>query len=140
MCAMAEPSAGSLPKPGAFITPQAGGMLQKEVERFFDPATYMGKTAGLPPMGPPQPMTDLTPENIRKFFDPATYQGRTTVFSPACSTFSENLVTPGQKRLPEHSPAPHPAAKARMGRTELVEKFKMAAELNGIAWDDLLVA
>ena len=137
---MAEPSAGSLPKPGAFITPQAGGVLQKEVERFFDPATYTGKTAGLPPMGHPGAMTDLTPETIRKFFDPATYQrGRTTVFSSPCSTFSEKMGSPGQKRLPEHSPVPHPAAKARLGKTELVEKFKMAAELNGISWDDLLV-
>eukprot|EP00435_Cladocopium_sp_Y103_P025376 s3284_g6.t1 len=40
---MAEPSAGSLPKPGSFITPQAGDGLQKEVEKFFDQATFRGE-------------------------------------------------------------------------------------------------
>ena len=41
---------------------------------FFDPKTYKGRTVGLPPVGPPHVMTELTQDNINRFFSPSTYQ------------------------------------------------------------------
>lgn len=88
-----------------------------------------------------------TPENIRKFFDPATYQKpshdgmpnepktRESKFDPCSSP------TNCQKRSPP-SEASSAVAKApkTMGKTELLEKFKLAASLNGIEWTDLAVS
>ena len=119
---MASQGGGGVPAPGlagAFITPQAG----LAIKDFFDPTRYHGRMAGLDPLGPRRPMTDLTMENIRRFFDPATY--RQTLSSP-------------QKR-PSTPPATHPAAKQlKMGAAELVEKFKMAASLNGLTWAEMV--
>ena len=143
---------GGVPKPGAFVTPQARGQEKKrEVHPFFDPSTYRGRVAGLPPMAPAEPMTDLTPANIKNFFDPDTYHGKIMVFAPMCTTVSRVGLTrkdineffdPSsyhpQKRPAESAPT-HPAAKARMGKLELLEKFKLAAELNGVSWNELVV-
>ena len=79
---------GGVPSPGAFVTPQAGsGVERMDIQKFFDPSTYRGKSIGLPPLGPSQPMTDLTPENLRRFFDPATYHGKMVCLPPMCTTF-----------------------------------------------------
>lgn len=143
---------GGVPSPGAFVTPQAGsGVERMDIQKFFDPSTYRGKSIGLPPLGPSQPMTDLTPENLRRFFDPATYHGKMVCLPPMCTTFSrpgltKERLTPffdpssshGQKRPAESAPV-HPASRARMGKFELVEKFKLAAELNGVNWNELVV-
>ena len=45
---------------------------------------------------------------------------------------------PVQQRAGDPLPT-HPAAKAKMSKLELVEKFKLAAELNGVSWADLVV-
>ena len=47
------------------------------------------------------------------------------------------MHSPGQKR-PGDSCHPAAAKPAKMGKLELVEKFKLAAELNGVAWADLV--
>jgi len=73
-----------------------------------------------------------TKENILKFFDPTTYRARVG-HEGVCST------SHAQKR-PSSSPMPHPAAKARMGKSELLEKFQLAAQLNGVSWDDMVVS
>lgn len=123
---MSEPVvSGKMPQPGAFVTPQAG------VNAFFDPKTYAGKTVGLPNLGPSMPMRDLTQANINRFFDPNTY--RVTSVSGG----SSHSPSPGQKRACE--PATHPATKVRLGKEELLQKFKLAAELNGVDWADLVV-
>ena len=75
-----------------------------------------------------------TRENILKFFDPATYAIHHT---PPCSTWA-------QKRPAETTPVAavakqraHPSTGGRMGKEELVEKFKLAATLNGVSWAEL---
>ena len=151
--AMASPSGGSLPKPGDFITPQARDETIVTIEEFFDPARYHGRAVGLPSMGPPEPMTDLTPETINRFFDQSTYHGKCAGLPPMGSRTCKPGLTKdmlsnffnvnsyrGQKRPAEASMVPHPAAKARMGKVELLEKFKLAAELNGFSFDEIMVA
>ena len=98
---------------------------------------------------PPQAGVErhTTPENIRRFFDPNTYR---QVFSPPCSTWVKSSKGVGcdkptscQKRPPpsEASSSAAPAAKAKvMNKNDLMEKFKLAAKLNGIEWDDIAVA
>ena len=145
--AMAHPQQ-TMPQPGSFVTPQA----RDGIEKFFDPATYRGKMSGLPSLGERQPMTDLTQENIRRFFDPSTYHGKISALPSLGATVCTNGLTKesvarffdsttyhGQKRALESTPPSHPAAKARMGKLELIEKFKLAAQLNGISWDDITV-
>ncbi len=144
---MASPSGTTMPKPGAFVTPQA----REGLARFFDPATYHGKMVGLPALGERQLMTELTQQNINRFFDVSTYHGKTLGLPPMgpciCKTgmtkeslaiFFDPAAYHGQKRAAE-SPLPHPAAKARMGKMELIEKFKLAAQMNGVSWDDIAV-
>ena len=145
--AMADPKQ-SMPQPGSFVTPQARDGIQK----FFDPATYHGKMIGLPSLGERQPMSDLTPENIRRFFDPNTYHGRISALPTVGPTvclkgltqssldhFFDPTSYHGQKRSLESPSTSHPAAKARMSKLELIEKFKLAAQLNGVCWEDITV-
>ena len=122
---MADHGGGRLPQPGALVTPpQAWGGKQNMVHQFFDPSTYKGRTVGLPPMGPSLPMTDLTPATLRTFFDPVTYQKKNH----------------GQKRAAT-SPMSQPVGKQpRMDKMELIQKFKLAAELNSISWEDIVVS
>ena len=146
--------ASGVPKPGAFITPQAGyGGQSLTVQQFFDPSTYRGKMVGLPPMAPSEKMSDLTPENIKKFFNPQTYHGKTIGLPPMApsmvltglkqdkvKTFFDGKTHNGYHRCLQKRPAEavsHPAAK--MSKMELVEKFKLAAQLNGVCWQDLAV-
>lgn len=68
-----------------------------------------------------------TPENIRRFFDPATYR--------------QFDATPAQKRHLSPSQSTEPSTKSsRMDRLELLEKFKLAAKLNGVDWNDIVVS
>lgn len=70
-----------------------------------------------------------TPENIRSFFDPATY--RKSDATPDCT----------QKRpLSPTSQSSVPSKSSRMDRLELLEKFKLAAKLNGVDWNDIVVS
>ena len=126
MAMAAHPS--QMPQPGeSFVTPQAWRVATRgDIEAFFDTATYQSKPVNTSVKPPKQvPMErHTTKENIVRFFDPTTYSA--------------------QKR-PSASPPPQPAAKARvhpsaggrMDRAELVEKFKLAAKLNGVSWDEL---
>lgn len=72
-----------------------------------------------------------TPENIRTFFDPTTYQktsaGVTGIMPP-----------PGLQKRPLEQDVNVPRAKARMEKSELIEKFKLAAALNGLTWTDII--
>ena len=84
----------------------------------------LNKAGGLKPVE-----RHTTPQNIRKFFDPNTYR----------SGVSGTCTPPVQKRPAVESPASSGSAKApRMCKAELVEKFKLAAELNGVQWSDIL--
>ncbi len=70
-----------------------------------------------------------TPANIRRFFDPATY--RKSDATPDCV----------QKRpLSPTSQSSVPSKSSRMDRLELLEKFKLAAKLNGVDWNDIVVS
>ena len=136
---MAAPSS-KLPAPGTFVTPQAGD--GPSIQKFFDPNTYRGKTVGLPSLGPREPMTDLTPETIRAFFDPETYRGKHVISPPLCSQYSQilSLAHRDQKRPGEPAPtAQHGAKHQRLGKSELLDRFREAAELNGFVLEDLVV-
>ena len=125
-----------MPHPGSFVTPQDkgnwGAPTRAEIHKFFDPTTYRGLIS--PPR--PKPLVHMerhtTKENILKFFDPTTYRAGVG-HEGVCST------SHAQKR-PSSSPMPHPAAKARMGKSKLLEKFQLAAQLNGVSWDDMVVS
>ncbi len=67
-----------------------------------------------------------TKENIRKFFDPTTY-----IRTPDC--VQKRAVSPASS---------HPSSSkvARMTKPELLLKFKLAAELNGVDWAELVVS
>lgn len=75
----------------------------------------------------PKPSNPVTIErhttkgNILRFFDPITYK---------------KTINHAQKR-PSEEPL-RPVAKARMTRVELLEKFKLAATLNGLSWEDVV--
>lgn len=110
---------------------------------------------------PPQERVErrTTPENIRKFFDPTTYQNQKRYASGAISSapqaerhttpanirmfFDLNRYTsPCQKRpaASEASSSAPPSSKPRtMDRDDLVAKFKLAAQLNGVSWDEIAV-
>ena len=68
-----------------------------------------------------------TPENVAKFFDPMTYKQ-----TPA---LSQNQVR--RSASPSASASDPKSKKPRMAKKELIEKFMLAAEMNGIAWEDL---
>ena len=72
-----------------------------------------------------------TPENIKKFFDPTTYR----------SPIDHKAPSYGQKRplASEASSASAPKSSKTLDRNELVEKFKLAASLNGIDWSEIAV-
>lgn len=82
--------------------------------------TPLNKAGGVKPIE-----RHTTPENIRKFFDPSTYRSGT-------------YTAPVQKRPAVESPASSVVKAPRMDKAELLEKFKLAAELNGIQWDDIV--
>lgn len=95
---------------------------RENIREFFDPNRYRTRNSGS------AATSELcerhtTPENIRVFFDPATYKR-------------------AQKR-PAEVPAAgavRAAPKAKtMSKEDLVKNFHLAAELNGIAWDELAV-
>lgn len=60
-----------------------------------------------------------TRENIRMFFDPNRYRT--------------------QKR-PADTPAAPPARPAKLSKSELLDKFKLAASMNGFALEDVMAA
>jgi len=75
-----------------------------------------------------------THANIVKFFDPLTY--RRDHVDPKKSD------TRCQKRPASEASSSQPAvAKAKtMSKQELMEKFQLAAQLNGIDWDEMTVS
>ena len=84
---------------------------------------YHGRTCGLdePTNWVPQQMI-TTRENIVRFFQPRTYKGdRETRCASRDSFLSGKFST---------------TRKAKMSRDELLVKFKLAAELNGIEWSE----
>ena len=121
--------AGLVTPPQAGTSDRSFGPASKEaIHSFFDPTRYHGRTCGMDETKPwvPQPMI-TSRENIVRFFTPRTYSG---------------------DRCPEKRPAPSehgsaassaPRAKAKMSKDELMEKFKLAAELNGISWSEMSV-
>ena len=92
----------------------------ENLRKFFDETTYSGKTVGLPPLGPTKTISGVKRDQLRSFFDPSSY----------CS----------QKRSAAAATV-HPSAKARtgLGKADLVAKFKLAAELNGFDFAELMV-
>ena len=99
---------------------------------------------------PPQAGVErhTTPENIRRFFDPHTYRkghGKQHMGVSSTDGVSHEPSTNCQKRPApsdtSSSAPPTAVAKAKtMQKGDLVDKFKMAAKLNGIDWDDLAVS
>ena len=103
---------------------------------------------------PPQDRAErhTTHENILKFFDKNTYRRGVvpkTSGSPSVhgQNFKETIHVGGescQKRPPTSEPSGSQASRAAklpktMTQEELVEKFKLAASLNGLSWDELAV-
>jgi len=122
----AHPS--QMPQPGeSFVTPQAWRVATRgDIEAFFDTATYQSKPVNTSVKPPKQvPMErHTTKENIVRFFDPTTYSAQKR------PSASPPLQPAAKARV-------HPSAGGRMDRAELVEKFKLAAKLNGVSWDEL---
>ena len=131
-----------------FQTPPQAGVERhttpENIRRFFDPTTYR-TNSGIPKISTSD-VSNLnwerhtTPENIRRFFDPQTYKTNKEGVEPSPA------IPACQKR-----PAPEavaavgggapPVAKAKtMAKNDLVEKFKLAAKLNGVDWDDIAVS
>lgn len=157
-------SAG-MPAPGSTITPQDKGAwfapCKHDVQQFFDPTRYKGR---MPTTKPKKPLTPqgrgdwFVPHkrDVKQFFDPTRYRDRVPTPKPTPSNLVniERHTTKGnilrffdhttykktsnhaQKRANEEPL--RPVAKARMSRDELLEKFKLAASLNGLSWDDLV--
>lgn len=103
-----------MPMPGSFATPpQDSGCDGKHVQsRLIQPGCERHTTQA----------------NVNVFFNPETYRNRGG--EPGGSV---------QKRSAE-SPTSAPPSKTRsMGKVELLEKFKLAAELNGFSLDELVV-
>ena len=130
---------GAPPLPGTgLVTPQAGTKptdfsfgpaSRDDVQKFFDPQRYHGRTCGLdePTKWRPQQMI-TSRENIIRFFHPRTYTG---------DRCPEKRAAPPE--TPSSVASSAPRAKAKMSKDELLVKFKLAAELNGIEWSDFAV-
>ena len=107
---------------------------------FFDPLTYrrdrVDQTKTVSESGGCGER-HTTRENIIKFFDMKHYQRQ-------CSDHERvnQGCTTCQKRPASEASSSQPAvAKAKtMSKQELLEKFKLAAELNGIDWGDMTVS
>lgn len=119
-----------IPSPGAAglkeveVTPPAPKPQERHttpanIRRFFDPATYqlqegVSQTPRTEAVRDPQ-ARHTTPENIRRFFDPTTYR---TDEPRGRAQAKDNSLTLG----------------------DLVEKFRLAAQLNGHTWSEVAVA
>ena len=92
----------------------------ENINNFFDPSTYQKKNlgVGVKTHSPQWFERHTTRENIAVFFDPATYRQKRSAPSEASS-------------------APLAVKPKTMSAGGLVEKFKLAAQLNGIEWDAL---
>ena len=119
--AMAHPSAvaGGNPVPGAGAARPAG-----HAQLCVTPQAGQREVRVLMPGE-----RHTTPENIAKFFDPVTYKRSQAV--------SQNHVR--RAASPSASASDHKSKKPRMAKKELIAKFMLAAELNGIEWEDLAV-
>ena len=127
-CAMSVTSGPPLP---GCANPQAGLMqttchqmvtTKENILKFFNPLTYKREKSPVPPVVQPQRHEMITTrENIQRFFNPSTY-----VKDPC-----------PQKRASSPSV---PVKNAKMSKCDLLEKFKLAAELNGIDWTEMAVA
>ena len=113
-----------LPLPG--MSSQAGKLFtpttRSDVQLFFERGAYHERVNTVEEPKKQQMVT--TKENIKRFFNPATY-----IKVPAHS----------QKRSCPTSETPTARPKAKMSKMDLLEKFKLAAELNGVEWEDLAV-
>ena len=120
---------------------------QDDVSKFFDPTRYRGR------MVQPQ-MHRGTRANILKFFDTEQYHNSGVVSQSqtgvplvsneqhATQRHVEAFFSPAtyQKRgaeQPAHASSPVPMAKAKLSPSDLIEKFQLAATLNGIDWKEL---
>ena len=128
----------SLAAQPVFETPPQAGVERhttpENIRRFFDPATYRTNSgvSKLSNSGVSNQSWErhTTPENIRRFFDPQTHKSHTEGVEPSPA------IPACQKRpAPEASSVGVPAV-----ANDLVEKFKLAAKLNGVDWDDIAVS
>ena len=128
-----------MPKPGAFVTPQAGVNwvvpTKKGACDVLDPSTYTRGAVHQLPVPDKTMVRHTTKENIQKFFNRDTYKKNKLEFEVQTSSPRDTHV---QKRS-NTSPLPgaHPV-KRPMQREELIEKFKLAASLNGFQWEELM--
>ena len=116
-----------------------------------------GGTGGGPTSSQARVERDTTPANIAWFFSPERYKGKQVTSDVSAGhgntmkrhTTRENILgffDPSRYRIPQKRPAPStpstasslPKAKsAKMSKQELVDKFRLAAELNGVEWGDI---
>ena len=89
--------------------------------------------------------TPTTRSDVQLFFERGAYHERVnTVEEPKKQqmvTTIENIKVPAhsQKRSCPTSETSTARPKAKMSKMDLLEKFKLAAELNGVEWEDLAV-
>lgn len=124
--------------PASLVTPQAGAsesgglvlapLRSGDMQQFFGRRNCQGDhtTVSQSATRVVQHEMIAAKENIKRFFNPSTYMRACPQKRPAPSLSS--------------SASSQPKAKARLSRSELMDKFKLAAELNGIDWSDLAVS
>ena len=119
-----------MPQPGGnYVTPQDKGKwgvpTREGIQNLFDPDTY--RCVPAPKAKVENMERHTTRENSKIFFSPETYRKPSVCTTP-----------PVQKRPSTSPPSGEHPAKRSMGVNELVDKFKLAAQLNGVRWEDLL--
>lgn len=121
---LVTPQAGASKSGGLLLAPLRSG----DMEQFFDRRNYQGNQTTLSPSTTRVVQHEMitTKENIKQFFNPLTYIRACPQKRPSPSLSS--------------TASSQPKAKARLSRNELLDKFKLAAELNGIDWSDLAVS
>ena len=121
-----------MPQPGGnYVTPQDKGKwgvpTREGIQKLFDPDSYRCAPTSKAKSLVENMERHTTRENIKIFFSPETYKKPSVCTTP-----------PVQKRPSTSPPSGEHPAKRSMGIPELVDKFKLAAELNGVRWEDLM--
>ena len=112
------------PQAGVWVTPTS-----QDLQAFFDPATYH-RPENTVPRGPIGGVMHTTKENIQKIFE--RYNGamipqKRTVSTASLPSSETTSASSGRVKVPR-----------RMDRDELLKNFKLAAQLHGLDWADIV--
>ena len=119
------------PQVGKMNLPQFLPLSTGDIEHFFDRSRYQKPLTVLGEKVDTKDVQSMitTKENIRMFFNPMTY--RRSHHHP-----QKRAAPPSE---PSSAASVAPRAKAKMSKDDLLRNFKLAAELNGLSWDEMAV-